>query len=106
MSDEQGTETVKEITEVGTRLLALGNLALGLGHAIQGLCASGNSMAAKEFSETLGFVAKRISWLEKNTDPSWRPYDPAQPDRRKKAVGHQGTLRGSLSASNSDAETL
>jgi hypothetical protein len=79
-----------EIKDIGARLTSLGNLAVGLGSAIQGLCSAGNTIAAKDFVEQLSFVAKRLSWLEKQTDPTWRPFDPSKPDRRGRVRDGRG----------------
>lgn len=66
----------KEYPDLPDRLMALSNLAIGLGHAIQGLGESGQVCTAKELIDQLVYVAKRIGWLEKTSDPHWAPFDP------------------------------
>jgi hypothetical protein len=41
-------------------------------------------VAAAPLIENLAFVSKRISWLEKSTDPTWEPYE-------KRSEGKNGT---------------
>jgi hypothetical protein len=82
---EMPQHNIKDDPNLDGRLKALSDTAIGLGRAIQGLGASNTTylLIVKELSDQLLLIAKRVSWLEKSTDPNWEPYDPEKVDGKR-----------------------
>jgi hypothetical protein len=64
MSDSQPPNLGSEMPD-SSILIAAGNTAIGLGHAIKGLIDARAVTEALELSKTLAYISKNISWMLK-----------------------------------------
>ncbi len=70
------TTDILEDDGLEPRLNALKDAAKALGMAIRGVGPNPALVAnSKELCDELLMVCKRISWVEKTADPTWKPYE-------------------------------
>lgn len=63
------------------RLLILSRTVAALGETVKGLTPIGPTslVLAKEVVDQIILITKRITWIEKSSDPDYKPLDPESP---------------------------